>query len=170
MHSISYEQNGIDQRHLRHALGRFATGVAVVTTCSADGKLDALTANSFSALSLDPPLVLWSLGCNAQSMSGFLTSGHFAVNVLAAEQGDLSRRFSVSTQDKFVNLPYSSGLAGCPLLADTLATFECATEKTLPGGDHVIFIGRVHRASYRDGAPLIFHAGQYCTHSPIGGA
>ena len=167
VHSISFEQDGVDPRQLRHALGRFATGVTVVTTCTAEGKLEALTANSFSAVSLDPPLVLWSLGRNAQSLPGFLDSGHFAINVLAANQRALSRHFSVPAENKFVNLSYVTGIGGCPLLSDTLASFQCTTVNTVAGGDHIIFIGRVHKATYRDGEPLIFSAGQYCTHTPL---
>lgn len=170
VHSVSFEKNVIDQRHLRHALGRFATGVTVITTCTADGKLEALTANSFSAVSLDPPLVLWSLWRNAQSLPSFLDSGYFAVNILAADQCHLSRHFAVQAENKFADLAYATGLGGCPLLAGTLASFQCSTENTVGGGDHVIFIGRVHRATYRDGEPLIFSAGQYCTHTLLGGA
>ena len=165
VHSISFEQDVVDQRHLRHALGRFATGVTVITTRTPQGKLEGLTANSFSAVSLDPPLVLWSLRRNASSLSSFLESGYFAVNVLGAHQCDLSRRFATPAPDKFAGLTFTAGLGGCPLLQDTLASFECSTEHTVVGGDHIIFIGRVHRATYRDGEPLIFSAGQYCTHS-----
>ena len=170
VHSISFEQDAIDQRHLRHALSRFATGVTVVTTRTTHGKLEALTANSFSAVSLDPPLVLWSLGRNAPSLPSFLDSGYFAVNVLAADQCDLSRHFAMRAENKFANLTYAMGLGGCPLLSDTLASFQCSTENTVMGGDHIIFIGRIHRATYRDGEPLIFSAGQYCTHTLLGGA
>jgi flavin reductase (DIM6/NTAB) family NADH-FMN oxidoreductase RutF len=169
VHSISFEQDGLDPRHLRHALGRFATGVTVVTTRTAEGKLEALTANSFSSVSLDPPLVLWSLERNAQSLPGFIDSGHFAINVLAADQRDLSRHFAVPAENKFANLAYIQGLGGCPLLSDTLASFQCTTVNTVAGGDHIIFIGRVHKATYRDGEPLIFSAGRYCTHAPLDG-
>jgi flavin reductase (DIM6/NTAB) family NADH-FMN oxidoreductase RutF len=170
VHSISFEQDAIDQRDLRHALGRFATGVTVISTRTRHGKLEALTANSFSAVSLDPPLVLWSLRRDADSLPSFLDSGHFAVNVLAADQCDLSRHFAIRAENKFANLAYATGLGGCPLLSDTLASFQCTTENTVVGGDHIIFIGRVHRATYRDGEPLIFSAGQYCTHTPLGSA
>jgi flavin reductase (DIM6/NTAB) family NADH-FMN oxidoreductase RutF len=166
--STSYEQDMIDQRHLRQALGRFATGVTVVTTRTTDGKLEALTANSFAAVSLDPPLVLWSLWRNATSLPSFRESGYFAVNVLAADQCDLSRHFAMSAENKFANVASAIGLGGCPLLSDTLASFQCTTENTVVGGDHIIFIGRVHRATYRNGEPLIFSAGQYCTHALLG--
>ena len=170
VHSISFEQDVIDQRHLRHALGRFATGVTVITTRTPSGKLEGLTANSFSAVSLDPPLVLWSLRNNAQSLQSFMDAGYFAVNVLAADQCDLSRHFATPSQDKFTDRSFATGLGGCPLLPSTLASFECSTEHTVVGGDHIIFIGRVHRATYRDGEPLIFSAGQYCTHSLLANA
>src|SRR5687767_3868649 len=139
MHSISFEHEVVDPRHLRNALGRFATGVTVITTRTPDGKLEGLTANSFSAVSLDPPLVLWSLRRNASSLSSFQDSGYFAVNVLGVQQCDLSRRFATPAPDKFSGLAVTSGLGACPLLQDTLAGFECSTEHTVVGGDHIIF-------------------------------
>ncbi len=165
VHSISFEHEVVDQRHLRQALGRFATGVTVISTRTLDGKLEGLTANSFSAVSLDPPLVLWSLRQNAPSLSSFRNSGYFAISVLAADQCDMSRHFATPAEDKFTTVPHGTGLGGCPVLLGALASFECSTEHTVLGGDHIIFIGRVHRATYRDGEPLIFSAGQYCTHS-----
>lgn len=167
VHSISFERDVVDPRHLRHALGRFATGVTVITTRTLDGKLEGLTANSFSAVSLDPPLVLWSLRQNAPSLQSFLNAGYFAVSVLAADQRDLSRHFATPAEDKFASAAHGKGLGGCPVLQEALASFECSTEHTVVGGDHIIFIGRVHRATYRDGEPLIFSAGQYCTHSVL---
>ncbi len=92
------------------------------------------------------------------------------MNVLAAHQSDLSRHFAMRSEKKFANVAFATGLGGCPLLSDTLASFQCTTENTVVGGDHIIFIGRVHRATYRDGEPLIFSAGQYCTHTLLGGA
>lgn len=156
----------LDSRQLRHALGRFPTGVTVITT-TAHGKREGLTANSFSALSLDPPLVLWSLGRKSSSLPGFMAASHFAIQVLAADQSALSHRFAVPSDNKFQGLEVSLGLGGCPMLAGTLASFECATERTLDGGDHVLFVGRVLRLSFRDGEPLVFSAGQYCTALPM---
>jgi flavin reductase (DIM6/NTAB) family NADH-FMN oxidoreductase RutF len=167
---MSFGQDAVDQRQLRDALGRFATGVTVITTRSSGGKLEGLTANSFSTASLDPPLVLWSLQRSAQSLQSFLDAGYFAVNVLAADQDDLSRHFAKRSKHKFENITHTPGLGGCPLLSNSLASFQCTTENTLVGGDHIIFIGRVHRAAYRGGAPLIFSAGQYCTHMPLSDA
>ncbi|MFC4171084.1 flavin reductase family protein [Microvirga sp. GCM10011540] len=154
-----------DPRHLRQALGRFATGVTVVTTCSPTGKLEGLTANSFSSVSLDPPLVLWSLQKQAPSLESFRSSGHFVVNVLGAHQHDHCQHFARPSQNKFQDVPHEIGLGGCPVLDDCIATFECSTHSIVEGGDHLIFIGRVERAVYRDGEPLIFSAGSFCVPS-----
>jgi flavin reductase (DIM6/NTAB) family NADH-FMN oxidoreductase RutF len=162
-HRIDLRETEMDPRQLRQALGRFATGVTVITTMTPEGKLEGLTANSFTSVSLDPPLVLWSLQRRALSLSSFLASGSFAVNVLGAHQCGLSRHFATPCADKFETVEYRTGLGGCPLLDESLARFECRTESTVEGGDHVIFIGRVKRASYRDGDPLIYSAGRYCT-------
>lgn len=161
------EPEPIDPRQLRTALGRFATGVTVITTRGPEGKLEGLTANSFSAVSLDPPLVLWSLIRRSQALPGFQRSGCFAVNILAASQADLSHHFAKPGTDKYADLAWTPGLGGCPLLPDPLATFECATEMQVDGGDHVIFVGRVRRLTLRDGDPLIFNQGQYCTALPL---
>lgn len=155
-----------DSRQLRNALGRFPTGVTVITT-SADGKREGLTANSFSALSLDPPLVLWSIVRKSASLPGFLASGHFAINVLASNQPEMSHRFATPTADKFAGLEVRDGLGGSPLLPGALASFECETERTIEGGDHILFVGRVHRIRYSDGDPLIFSGGRYCTALPM---
>lgn len=156
-----------DGRQLRHALGRFATGVTVITTCSPEGKREGLTANSFSALSLDPPLVLWSIVRKSASLPGFLAAGHFAINVLGVDQTDMSQRFASPRPDKFEGVEVDPGLGACPLLPSALASFECTTEQTIKGGDHILFVGRVHRIRYRDGDPLIFSAGRYCTALPM---
>jgi flavin reductase (DIM6/NTAB) family NADH-FMN oxidoreductase RutF len=152
-----------DPQRLRQALGRFATGVTVITTRHPDGRLVGLTANSFSSVSLDPPLVLWSLRRQAPSLESFTASGWFAVNVLGAHQCDLSRQFATPHADKFATIPHEPGLGGCPLLQDSLAQFECRLQDSLLGGDHMIFIGSVERARHREGEPLIFSAGRYCT-------
>jgi flavin reductase (DIM6/NTAB) family NADH-FMN oxidoreductase RutF len=151
-----------DPMHLRQALGRFATGVTVVTTCGPDGKLEGLTANSFSSVSLDPPLVLWSLQKRAPSLESFRSSGSFAVNVLGTHQHSHCKHFATPAQDKFADIAHEIGFGGCPLLTDSLATFECSTHSVVEGGDHLIFIGRVERAVYADGEPLIFSAGSFC--------
>lgn len=155
-----------DARQLRNALGRFATGVTVVTT-SAAGKREGMTANSFSALSLDPPLVLWSIVRRAPSLPNFLAAGRFAINVLHASQAALSHRFATPQKDKFEGVEIESGLHGLPLLPGALASFECRTEQAIDGGDHILFVGRVQRIRYAEGDPLIFSGGRYCTALPM---
>jgi flavin reductase (DIM6/NTAB) family NADH-FMN oxidoreductase RutF len=150
-----------DKDLLRRAMGRFVTGVTVITTCGPDGKLEGVTANSFSTVSLDPPLVLWSLGRNAASFAGFHAASHFAVNVLGREQVDLSRHFSTPQPDKLAGIAHQIGAGGCPVLAHTIAHFECSRASVIEGGDHSIFIGRVVRASFQDGEPLVFSGGRY---------
>jgi len=155
----------IDERHFRNALGRFVTGVTVITTRTPEGKLEGLTANSFSAVSLDPPLVLWSLRKSSSLLQAFHGATHFAVNVLHASQFALSEHFAKREPDKFRNVAHALGLGGCPLLSGALATFECSKETDVAGGDHVVFFGRVERAAHREGEPLIFSAGRYGTHA-----
>ena len=167
MLSLPLDEDGSDPKLLRQALGRFATGVTVITTRTQDGKYEGLTANSFSAVSLDPPLVLWSLRLVSPSLEGFKASGHFVVNVLSTEQSVTSRHFATPRHDKFDDVAFTAGIGGSPMLGDSLAIFECKTETTLAGGDHMIFIGRVVQAHYRDGEPLIFAGGRYGTHSPL---
>src|ERR671923_634728 len=165
--AVPLERGRIDARALRTALGLFATGVAVVTTRSRSGKLAGLTANSFAPVSLEPPLVLWSLSRDSPSMACFTDADHFAVNVLGVGQRYLSRHFSSPQHDKFSGIAHAPGLGGCPLLNGALAHFECAIETTIPGGDHAIFLGRVLRAAYREGEPLIFATGGYWRPAPI---
>ncbi len=163
--SAGGERVTADPRELRRALGRFATGVTVVTTCDttqAGGKVEGLTANSFSSVSLDPPLVLWSLSDRAASLPTFMRTSWFAVNVLGSHQHALSRHFATPVAEKFAAIPFTAGLGGCPVLADSLACFECSVFDRVPAGDHVIFLGRVERLTHRDGEPLLFSGGRYC--------
>ena len=151
----------MDTTLLRRAMGRFATGVTVVTTKATDGKLEGVTANSFATVSLDPPLVLWSLGRGSASFDSFHTATHFAVNVLGLHQRALSRHFSMPKRDKLAGIDHSLGEGGCPVLAGAIAHFECAMQSVIDGGDHTIFIGRVLGVSSRDGEPLVFSKGSY---------
>jgi flavin reductase (DIM6/NTAB) family NADH-FMN oxidoreductase RutF len=165
--AVPLERGRTDTRTLRTALGLFATGVAVITTRCRSGRLAGLTANSFAAVSLEPPLVLWSLSQDAPSMACFRGAQYFAVNVLSVRQRSLSRHFSLPQPDKFCGIAYAIGVGGCPLLDGALAHFECGIENTIPGGDHLIFLGRVLRVAYRDGEPLIFVTGGYWRPAPI---
>ncbi len=151
-----------DSRALRNALGRFATGVAVVTAIDPDGHPIGLTVNSFSAVSLDPALVLWCLDNNSHNLEAFRRASHHAINILAADQQDLSNRFATWPADRFAGLPWHPGAGGAPLFPGCCATFEVANETAHAGGDHTIFVGRIERFGERvDLAPLLYHAGRY---------
>jgi flavin reductase (DIM6/NTAB) family NADH-FMN oxidoreductase RutF len=150
-----------DTRAFRCALGQFATGIAVVTACGKDGLLAGLTVNSFASVSLDPPLVLWSLGSHSPALSLFRECTHYAINVLAADQTDVSQRFATSQADKFAGLEFSAGLGGAPVLPGCLASFECRNEAIHTGGDHIILIGHVERFTAGEGSPLLYFGGGY---------
>jgi len=154
-------QFGIDSRALRDVLGEFATGVAVVTTRAPDGTPVGVTINSFASVSLEPPLVLWSLGLQSPTRAAFETSSHYVVNILAADQVELSQRFSQAQTDRFAGLEFDAGNAGAPLLRGCCAWVECRNEVRYPGGDHVILVGYVERFRREPKAPLIFHGGRY---------
>jgi len=146
---------------LRAALGRFATGVTIVSCRAADGSPIGLTANSFNALSLQPPLILWSLRNVSPNLDSFVAAPHFAVNVLAENQVDLSRRFASPVSDKFAEGLWSEGLGGAPVLAGCAAVFECEQVSFQTAGDHVLFIGQVHRVTEAPVTPLVFQSGHY---------
>ena len=150
-----------DLRELRTALGRFATGVTVVTTLGTGGKTEGITANSFSSLSLEPPLILWCIGKTAPTHEIFMSCTHFAVNVLSAEQLTLSDHFATSSEDKFIGVEWRSGISGIPLLKNVLACFECQSYDQHDGGDHTILVGKVESFTHKEGEPLLFSAGKY---------
>ncbi|MCM8735758.1 flavin reductase family protein [Azospirillum sp. A1-3] len=148
-------------RSLRDAYARYATGVAVITTLTPAGTPVGLTVNSFSSVSLDPPLVLWSLMRSSASLPAFGEASRFAVNVLADDQHHLSTRFASRSEERFAGIDWTPGLGGVPLLPDCLAQFECTTHRLVEAGDHVVVLGRVHRFEHHDGAPLLFFASRY---------
>lgn len=152
---------GFDTRSLRNALGAFATGVTIVTTRRADGGDVGLTANSFSSVSLDPPMVLWSLAKTSSNIEAFREAKHFAVHILSADQDALSGQFASKTGDKFAAVKLGRGHDGIPLLHECAARFECRTAYQYEGGDHVIFVGEVLDFSHSERPPLIFHGGRY---------
>lgn len=155
-----------DNREFRSALGTFATGVTIVTTLDGLGRDVGITANSFNSVSLEPPLVLWSLAKSARSLEAFTACGRFIVHLLAADQQALSDRFARSSVDKFASLTVDRGLGGLPLLKECSAWFECLTTYQYDGGDHIIFVGEVQRFEARKRAPLVFHAGRYAITAP----
>jgi 3-hydroxy-9,10-secoandrosta-1,3,5(10)-triene-9,17-dione monooxygenase reductase component len=148
-------------RRFRGALGAFATGVTIVTTRDEHGHDIGLTANSFNSVSLDPPMVLWSLAKNARSLPAFLAASHFAVHVLAADQEELSLRFATRGSEKFSGLDLERGPSQVPLLRGCSARFQCRTAFRHEGGDHVIFVGAVESFDHSDRQPLVFHGGRY---------
>lgn len=151
----------LDSRALRTALGQFATGITVVSTRAADRSLTGLTVNSFSALSLEPALILWSLRCSSPSLPVFEKAERFVVNVLAEAQVDISRRFALPLADKFEGVAHAENVWGQPLLHGAAAWFECRTVSRQVAGDHCLFIAEVERFTLSEAAPLLFHAGGY---------
>jgi flavin reductase (DIM6/NTAB) family NADH-FMN oxidoreductase RutF len=149
-----------EKRALRDALGSFATGVTVMTTRRPDGTPIGITVNSFASVSLDPPLVLWSLAARSPNLGAFRSAGHFCVNVLSAEQAALCRRFATPEPDKFAGVEWATGAGGVPVLDGCVATFECSSAFNNWGGDHVILVGRVERFATRDAPALLFHRGR----------
>lgn len=156
----------LDPREFRRALGSFATGVTVVTTVGSDGQLHGLTANSFSSVSLDPPLVLWCQSVKAPSHPVFSSAPRFAINILAEEQVEVSRRFATGGKDKFADIDVRTGLDGVPLIPGCAAHLECSLVASYPGGDHVIFVGRVERFEFNAARPLVFGRGRYQSAQP----
>src|SRR5215467_12787915 len=153
----------LDSWDFRQAVGVFTTGVTVVTSCDAEGVRYGLTANSFTSVSLEPPLVLFCAYQRALSLEGLIRSGHFAINVLAADQEDIAKRFARPAEDKFAGLNWRVGILGDPLLDRCIAHIECTIENRHPSGDHDIVIGRVHRVKFYAGEPLIFHRSRFGT-------
>jgi flavin reductase (DIM6/NTAB) family NADH-FMN oxidoreductase RutF len=151
----------IDPADLRRALSFFPTGVAVVTTLGAAGEPVGVTISSFNSVSLDPPLILWSLARTASRRPAFAAHGAFAVNVLAAAQEGLARHFAVTKGDRFAGVGWRPGLAGVPVLDGAAATFECAPWAIYPGGDHEIVLGEVRRFDHADAVPLVFGKGLF---------
>lgn len=150
----------IDERELRNVLGCFATGVVVATTLGDAGRPVGLSVSSFNSVSLDPPLVLWSLARSAASYSAFSSASNFAINILPSEQVDVCQQFSQPSDDKFEGISWRQGEQGMPILSNALATLECRTRCQHEGGDHTIFIGEVVNLAASNKAPLIYHRGR----------
>ncbi len=159
-------ESAFDQRELRGALGRFATGVTIVTAKSDDGVYVGVTVSSFNAVSLDPPLVLWSLDRKSGTLPVFESATHFAVSVLSTDQVELSNTFASRESGKFDDLQCVEGAGGAPLIPSSLATFECRNAQQYDGGDHVIFVGEIEALDRREGTALLFHDGAYCVAAP----
>jgi flavin reductase (DIM6/NTAB) family NADH-FMN oxidoreductase RutF len=154
--------DNVDARELRQALGAFPTGVCLVTTVTSQGKREGMTINSFASVSLDPPLILWSLRDDARSADAFLAARAFNLGVLAADQQALALHFARPAPDKFAahDSAFDTADNHCPRLRDAVASFECSVYSRHQEGDHTMLLGRIDRFTRTDKAPLLFHSGQ----------
>lgn len=157
----------IDERRLRDALAEFATGVAIVCTRGEHGRYVGFTANSFNAVSLEPPLVTWSLALRSASLAAFERAAWYSINVLAADQAALARHFSRPHADRFDGVPHRPGQFGAPLIDGCVAWLECRHHARHPAGDHVLFIGEVVGVDRTHGRGLVFHHRRYGTTVPF---
>ena len=149
------------QATLRHCLSHFATGVTVVTCKDAEARPCGITANSFSSVSLEPPLVLWNIAKTSNSLDAFLTARHFAFHILSDEQEDLSRHFARTDHTRFERIEYDVSADDVPILPGCIAVLHCTTWETHDCGDHHIIIGRVESFEFDDGDPLLFFRSRY---------
>jgi flavin reductase (DIM6/NTAB) family NADH-FMN oxidoreductase RutF len=158
---LASDSSPIDPRDFRNALGSYGTGVAVITAAAADGRPYGITCNSFASVSLNPPLVLWSLGIYSSSLTVFQSASHFAIHVLGTGQQALANKFAKSSEDKFAGVDWAPGLGNAPVLAESVACFQCRSVNRYYGGDHVIFLGAVEAYAYKASDPLLFARGTY---------
>ncbi|AIR91052.1 p-hydroxyphenylacetate 3-hydroxylase reductase component [Pseudomonas cremoricolorata] len=159
--SVSTPVTDFDTRAFRRALGNFATGVTVVTAAGPSGRKVGVTANSFNSVSLDPALILWSIDKRSTSHEVFEEASHFAVNILAADQIDLSNTFARPKDDRFAGIEHEAGIGGAPLFPDCSARFQCQKFQQLDGGDHWILVGKVVAFDDFGRSPLLYHQGAY---------
>jgi len=162
----AHERPAVSERQLRDALAQFATGVTIVCTRGPSGRYVGFTANSFSSVSLQPPLILWTIGGASASRMAFETSERYAVNVLSAEQAELARRFSRPHADRFAGVSHRLGWSDAPLIDGCLAWLECSHHARHVAGDHVIFIGEVVTVERARGSGLVFHQGRFGSTPP----
>ncbi|MDA9437613.1 nitrilotriacetate monooxygenase [Bradyrhizobium sp. CCBAU 51745] len=155
------DNSPIDPRDFRNALGTYGTGVTIITATAADGKPYGITCNSFASVSLNPPLILWSLGVYSSSLTVFQNASHFTVHVLGTSQQALANKFAKSSEDKFAGVNWTPGLGNAPVLAESVASFQCRSVNRYYGGDHVIFLGAVEAYAYTAREPLLFVRGTY---------
>ncbi len=153
----------ITKEEFKAALGRFASGVTVVTTKDADGKLHGLTVSAFSSVSMNPPLILVCILKTTGSYASFQESTSFVVNILSDTQQDVSNHFARHSEDKFTGQNYELNDHGLPILADCLVNLECTLKHSYDGGDHTIFVGEIEKTHLADGEPLLYWSGHYRT-------
>lgn len=152
----------ITKEEFRHALGKFASGVTVVTTKAADGHLHGLTVSAFCSVSLNPPRILVCIQKTTGSYHAFQESKAFVVNILTESQIHISNHFASHLDDKFTGLDYQTGIESIPILNDCLVNLECRLVDSYEGGDHTIFVGEIEKAHIKDGNPLAYFHGNYC--------
>jgi flavin reductase (DIM6/NTAB) family NADH-FMN oxidoreductase RutF len=155
------ERPTFDERQFRDALAQFATGVTIVCTREPSGRYVGFTANSFNSVSLNPPLILWTIARRSASLAAFDAAERYAVNVLGAEQADLARRFSRPHADRFAGVVHRLGWSDAPLIDGCVAWLECRHHARHLAGDHVIFIGEVVTVERARGGGLVFHQGRF---------
>jgi len=160
------DRPAFDQRQFRDALAQFATGVTIVCTRAPNGRYVGFTANSFNSVSLDPPLILWTIARRSGSLGAFETAERYAVNVLSSEQTDLARRFSHPHTDRFAGVAHRLGWSDAPLIDGCVAWLECRHHARHTAGDHVIFIGEVVTVERARGSGLVFHQGRFGSEAP----
>ena len=148
---------------LRRAFGRFATGIAIITTLDDQGRPYGLTINSFVSVSMEPPMISWNVIRGSTAHQTIRRTGRFVVNVLAKNQRELAQKMTGPIEHRFVSVPYHSSTSGLPVLHDTLATFECDVHSMIAAGDHDIVLGTVQQFTHRDGRPLVYWQGAYAT-------
>jgi flavin reductase (DIM6/NTAB) family NADH-FMN oxidoreductase RutF len=158
---VEEEVQTIDSSTFRAVLGKFVTGVTVITARGAEATAVGVTVSSFNTLSLDPPLILWSLSLFAPSLKLFRSSQRFAVNILAQDQSSIAKQFARPAADKFLGVETIEGLDAVPLIVGAVAHLECSVEHRYPGGDHELIIGRVLRATSSQLVPLVYGHGQF---------
>lgn len=158
---LASDNSAIDPRDFRNALGTYGTGVTIVTAMGPDGKPYGVTCNSFASVSLNPPLVLWSLGMFSQGLTIFQNASHFTVNVLGVSQQALAMQFAKSSGEKFNGVEWTPGLGNAPIITGSVATFQCRAANRYYGGDHVIFLGAVEAYAYTKQEPLLFSRGGF---------
>jgi flavin reductase (DIM6/NTAB) family NADH-FMN oxidoreductase RutF len=159
--------SAFDQRQFRDAMAQFATGVTIVCARAADNRYVGFTANSFSSVSLEPPLVAWNLAARSASLAAFEAAQRYSVNVLAAGQVDLARRFSRPHADRFATVPYRLGWSDAPLIEGCVAWLECRHHARHRTGDHVLFVAEVVTVVRARGQGLVFHHGRFGTTNPL---
>jgi flavin reductase (DIM6/NTAB) family NADH-FMN oxidoreductase RutF len=160
----NHDSAHFDARDYRHALGQYPTGITVITARGPDGRKIGLTANSFTSVSLDPPLISWCPSKKASDLLELENAAYFAVNVLAADQHHLSSQFATpaqEAQDKFEGVAITEGIGGLPLIEGAVAHFQCHTVRWVDAGDHAIVLGEVEQYDIDGGEPLVFHSGRY---------